>query len=627
MKSVRSFIGIVLFVLCLHQSIHTAASEPVIPRSNSFKEVIVEASTPFDELESFVPSSRDFAYTEDVCYVQHAEKGKVTSSRTIAVAEGMTPVQEHRLYKKKKTERKRMHGTEGDQWRRICKSYSYIDEKKKKRTVPAHWEKSSEIVGQKDLVKMHYGPHLTTPNDALAQHIAHTNDVLAQLQYEKETMLHVVKQRTLHAFAAYNTCIGSSKDCSERKKRLLEKKCLSKKAEQETLSTQLAEYGANRIQRQAAIREAQTNDFWAPTKDMSQFAYMAYCTAYGMSAPSSITVEEAIQTEFALPESKDKKQHVPMLVARAKKIWPTLDDALKAAHSLPQDILDQEHVIRNLEEAAGQTSKTEDKKQLQARIVEENKKLQQLKMLRFVNLLKCESDLSHLERSLQELDTQIALYVENATQSKGEIKKLLATALYDTRAAGHDVIEAIQIVFDMPYEQAEYLSYFYTENNALQEPKSAAEQSNCLQLMLQTKQAEIKKLKEDMAEISVYESYLTHQLPKRSVSLAIEDMKERKGDKFNKALLKKQSDIATGNTSDYAKHIAHLSTHKVTQAVKTHGPKIEDALKLKQEAFDLEIASDYEQYIIALNSQKVTNAIKEFGSVIEGALQKQLATI
>ena len=557
MKSVRSFLGIVLFVLCLHQSIHTAASEPAIPHAHSFKEVVVQTSAPFYELESFVPSSRDFAYTKETCDAQHTEKGKVISERKITVAEGMMPVQEHHLCKKKKTERNRMAGTEGGQWKRICKSYSYTDKKGKKHTVPTHWEKSSNVVGQKDLVKMHYGPRLTTPNGALTQYIARTNDALARLQYEKEAMMHIVKKRTLHAFAAYNTCVGSSKDCSERKKILLEKQCLSKKDEQKTLSTQLAEYGAHCVQRQAAIRDAQIDNFWAPTKDMNKLGYMAYCTAYGMSAPSSMTVEEAIQTEFALLESKDKKQHVPMLIARAKKIWPTLDDALKAAHSLPQDILDQEYIIRNLEEAVGKVSRIDEKKQLQACIVEENKKLQQLKMLSFVNLLKCESDLSHLERSLQELDTQIALYAENATKSK----------------------------------------------------------------------AEIKKLKENVAEISEYESYLTHQLPKRSVSLAIEDMKERKGDKFNKSLLKKQYDIKDNNVSEYAKHIAYLNTHQVTQAIKAHGPKINDVLKLKVETLALNIASDYEQYIIAFNSQKVTQSIKEFGAVIEDALQKKLATI
>ena len=145
--------------------------------------------------------------------------------------------------------------------------------------------------------------------------------------------------------------------------------------------------------------------------------------------------------------------------------------------------------------------------------------------------------------------------------------------------------------------------------------------------MIQTKKAEIKKLKENVAEISEYESYLTHQLPKRSVSLAIEDMKERKGDKFNKSLLKKQYDIKDNNVSEYAKHIAYLNTHQVTQAIKAHGPKINDVLKLKVETLALNIASDYEQYIIAFNSQKVTQSIKEFGAVIEDALQKKLATI
>jgi len=574
MKSTRLVIGALVATLHLQQPIQCAESEP--PKAHRVREIFVtktcpEVAVPFDEQSLFAPVG-EMAYTGKELTVHTMQNGTIVASRKIAEAHNFMPIDSslstHHASVKKQTPLKKDAG-----WQRICKGRTYVEAKLgkqcKKGSLSSRWIQHDDIPAAQETFIAQRVPYLTASNGDLFQQIAQKNEALERIAYEKQQMLDVIKRRVMHKFAAYNICIGHSLEYDKIYKAHAEKKLIAKKAEQKTLDSQLAGYTAHAIQKQSACREEEIEAYWAPTKDMSSLQYLAYCTAYGMSAPSHMTIDEAIQAEFQLPSTK--KQHVALLIAHAKKIWPTLQDALQEAGNVPHDIVDQEFLIRDLQEQLSQTMIAEKKEALSTKIAAETTRLQELKLLHFIKSLQCDANVRHIEKSCNELDQQITFIQEHAAQSEAHLRELLPIALYEARKNGLEPIAAIQQVFNMPREIAEFLSHFYTKNDDSDEaPVDQATQENYLEEALQKKYADMRA-----ETISAYEKYLTHDLHKRNVTL----IKEKAEGIINESLCKKLLDIEAGFESNYVRYLPYMNKYYVQTVLRKHGARLEACLQ------------------------------------------------
>lgn len=444
-------------------------------------------------------------------------------------------------------------------------------------------------------------PYLTQSSETLSSDIADAIQHASRLEYqiecakselaritkEKEKMEEVAKRRLVHTFSAYNMSLGITKFDDQKRVAFLAKKIADKNNERAIIEHNLAQYLSGIVQKHNEQRATAIEAFWEPTKEMNALSYGLYWATYGMSAPSPMTIDEALQTEF---EHAGKEQ-VATLITYAKTLWPTLQDVLVAPAAVSHDITSQELTVRTLEEKISKANNPEEKQGLATTLATETKKLHALKLLRFNDLNNCKKSISDMSNRLTGVNQQIFALEQNAEIAKENVQALLGIVLYDARARGLDVPTAIahslKNVSGMhpkdTHDVIEFLTVLYEENKnpddieltTEKEPVATVEASSKATQHFLTRVLTKKAAGTARGKMNRYHKHLTQ--------LALEPTHKI----LTPAIKKKCEDIKTGTMSEYAQY---LKTYKPV----THNKSNEDQVKSLEAFLASKTASRFE---------------------------------